>query len=43
MGLLALGRKTVFDLGLKRSRLFAIGDDDIKYQDNLSSKEYDYS
>ena len=43
MGLLALGRKTVFDLGLKRSWFFAIGNDDIKYLDNLSSKENDYS
>ena len=43
MGLLALERKTVFDLALKRSRLFATGDDDVKYQNNLSSNDNDYS
>ena len=33
-----------FDLGLKRSRLYAIGDnDDIEYQEKLSSKDNDYS
>ena len=30
LGLLALERKTVFDLALKRSRLFATGDGDVK-------------